>query len=381
MADDRLAIDDMLEELRMLRHVVSEVINHCAEGGYVDRRGTLFKDLRRVHRATRDRQVELKQIWPELDAAPWYREADPRYWQNLACCMAFWAGGRAGYVEGAWTAVLDSLLEAGGTEPTTFAVAMAHELGVELMESPNGGRHWVPVRAFHVQLAELPTESLRRELERRGSRFVEVRGLGDPPMRVPASGRLVVNGVPVRVSTMVPDGVGVEALVRRGANDSRELIVGPRDFDALSRAALDYRANSTLTFAGNPMRESDALLNHEGLVDDPGPYERHRPRCDVDECDERAVDGTDFCNAHQPRVQHVPPIIHHVLDGPGVTSGVTLCGAPMGHEANYSGEPEVTCNECRRRHAEMQRAPRAAAGTVSGWRDVPGGKFGYVPKP
>jgi len=374
VGDDTLAIDDMLEELRMLRHMVSEVINHCQCGGYVDRRGTLFKDLRRVHRATRDRQVELR---PELERAPWYREADPRYWQNLACNLAWFAGDRASHLEGVWSVVLDSMLETGGVEVSSAARALAEQLGIELRQSSDGGKNWYPVAAMRARLEDATDLELELELQRRGKRKVP-----DPGPPVPDPGPPVPDpGPPV-----------LEQLLRQVHDGVQALYVNRSTYEWLRREAEGAAANSTLDlprggplrfmgvpvlvegigrllpFQGMPIRPTDALLNTEAALD-AGPYERHRPRCDVDECDARAVDGTDFC------VEHQPSVVHDWMGQQGQRT--TLCGQGNA-EAAWSDTDQgaqVNCDTCISVRRSMEREQSAAGG--EGFRQVPGGVFGY----
>lgn len=339
MADDRLAIDDMLEELRMLRHVVSEVINHCAEGGYVDRRGALFKDLRKVHRATRDRQVELKKIWPELDAAPWYREADPRYWQNLACCMAFFAGDRAWKLEAEWAFVLDSLLEKGGTELTSAARSLAHVLGIELRQSHDGGKNWYPVPAMRGRLEEATDAELQREVEKRVRAGSTHLGLLRP--RPVAGEQLVINGrCVVQMNPGVPDDLGIEHFLRVALDHTGGVIAaGPRDYRALEQHARQAQARSTLTFAGNPMRESDAVLNHEGLVYDDGERMCAFVYYGGGRCNRDAEPGSARCSAHASEAFAV----HEVLPGPG---RATRCGRE--NRPGLQPAAAVNCTACIR---------------------------------
>jgi hypothetical protein len=157
-----MSTENVWNEARLLREVVAAVINHLAAGGHVVRNDRFFKDLRRVHRESRDLQQRIEQH-------PEYRQL--AHWQNVACCMAFFAGLMQGKMQGTWLTVLDSLLEVGGEQVTSFAISIATELGIELRESHDGGKSWVPMREFRLQLEQIRDDELFRELQRRGYRY------------------------------------------------------------------------------------------------------------------------------------------------------------------------------------------------------------------
>lgn len=169
-----MSVENIFEEARLLREVVAAIINHLAAGGHVVRNDRFFKDLKRVHRATRDLQQQM-QSHPEYMAI--------EHWQNVACNLAFWAGMVKGRLDGPWSVVLDSMLETGGKQMTSVAITFAEQLGIELRESSDGGKSWWPIGAGQVALEQLRDQELLGELERRGRRFVEVQGLEPTPVR------------------------------------------------------------------------------------------------------------------------------------------------------------------------------------------------------
>lgn len=150
---------DPVDELKLLREVIAAAVNHLAAGGHIVRNDQLFKDLRKVHRATRDLQ---KSIAPSDTA---------EHWRNIACNMAFYAGTVLDQLHGPWNVVLSSFLDQGATEMTALARALAHQLGIELRESSDGGRTWYPIGAVEAELKAARDSELVGELEARGYRY------------------------------------------------------------------------------------------------------------------------------------------------------------------------------------------------------------------
>lgn len=376
--------EDLLEEVRILRHVVGEVVNHCAGGGKVDRHGALFKDLRRVHRATLGREVERRAAFPELDVAPWFLEADPRYWQNLACCVAFWAGELAARMAGPWAAVLDSMLEAGGRE-TSLARSLAQLLGIELRQSHDGGETWYPVPQMRCRLSEATDDELRRELEKRGSRFVETRGLQPHYSRPVAGEQVMIFGrVAAQFSHDDLPTLGLEAILQRAREQTGGVIgVNREDFEMLRRRAAELRYSSTLTLQGIPVRVRDAMLNTEAAIADAPLRGRTMSNDFVDAMaltfqeNQRRLDALDE-NGPQPPVVHV---VHDWIGQQGQRR--TLCGQGDAETAWSQTDQgmRVNCDACIKARAAMERnlEPERATEGVSSLRPVPGGVFGYRP--
>lgn len=160
---------DPVDELKLLREVIAAAVNHLAAGGHIVRNDQLFKDLRKVHRATRDLQ---KSIAPAETA---------EHWRNIASNMAFYAGTLLDQLHGPWNVVLSSFLDQGATEMTALARTLAHQLGIELRESSDGGKTWYPIGAVEAKLRDASDVELLGELISRGSKLPDDRVRGDPP--------------------------------------------------------------------------------------------------------------------------------------------------------------------------------------------------------
>lgn len=138
-------LKDALVAVKQLRDLVGKVVEHIVAGGRITRQDAMFFDLKHMHRYTRDSTV----------------------WEHIS---------RLEGVVQVWQVLADSMLEAGGTEVTSFACAVAKELGIELRETVDGGRTWRHVREVQLQTRHLTVTEMVDELRRRypTARFIDL---------------------------------------------------------------------------------------------------------------------------------------------------------------------------------------------------------------
>lgn len=136
---------DTIAAVKQLRDAVWRVLEHVGGGGKLTRQHQLFIDLKKLYR----------------------HAGDPTLWALLE---------RLERVLLTWQVLADSMLEAGGSEVTSFAIAVAKELGIELRESVDGGKTWRHVREVELNTQHFTEKELLAELRRRdpGARYIDL---------------------------------------------------------------------------------------------------------------------------------------------------------------------------------------------------------------